>query len=470
MVPRGVGAVLRRSLVTVAIVIPCSNRGWAGGIPTPGAPFDAAAVAEFLAAEATFIIQQEDRSSDLNSLLSSTSSLKPATYNNNNTPGFYEGLGETTLYGGTNQIDPKTGLPINLTAPGPSPSVVAAAQRLTDEWVKSCPNCYLTTPQQRQDYFYGLLQSWGVRSDIAHEANYVVTDPQNGSLPASRTQFTDTSIYIDKNLSKALNLSSEQQLSVFGTLGYGAFWSNAESIGQKTDLGALTGTVGAKWNFNNDYVTAIAGLSSGQASTQSPAEGNFKSELFGAGTDVAVGHVFAFWMPDELLARPDGWRSPWVNIDTAAHVGYWELHGTGFTDGTGTQFDDTNQHLAVTGVSARISIPHFGEGYFMSPYVRVGYDYNFSSGQELGIPVQATLPASQLVVFSLPRDTGWAEAGIKYSSFRNITLTLAANYNISEIGTGYGARLALDVPLDALLPGYAHGSAADRPIIVTKAR
>ena len=153
-------------------------------------------------------------------------------------------------------------------------------------------------------------------------------------------------------------------------------------------------------------------------------------------------------------------------LDTSAHVGYSQLHGSGFTDGNGAVWGDSWSHIAITGVAAKLSAPYYGEDYYLSPFVRAGFDFNLSSGQDIGVPAQAGFGATDLVIFGLPRDIGSFEAGLKYWSFSDITVTLAANYNVSEIGSGYGGSLAVKIPLEALLTPQQQASIAP---IVTKA-
>ncbi len=138
-------------------------------------------------------------------------------------------------------------------------------------------------------------------------------------------------------------------------------------------------------------------------------------------------------------------------LDTSAHVRYSQLHGSGFTDGNGAVWGDLWSHIAITGVAAKLSTPYYGEDYYLSPFVRAGFDYNLSSAQDIGVPAQAGFRATDLVIFCLPRDIGSFEAALKYWSFSDITVTLAANYNVSEIGSGYGGSLAVKIPLEALL-------------------
>ena len=100
------------------------------------------------------------------------------------------------------------------------------------------------------------------------------------------------------------------------------------------------------------------------------------------------------------------------------------------------------------------------------PLSAVVSNYDFSSEENIGVPAQAGFGATDLVIFGLPRDIGWAEAGRKYWSFSDISVTLAANYNVSELGSGYGGRLSLKISLEALLTPQQQTSIAP---IVTKA-
>jgi hypothetical protein len=139
------------------------------------------------------------------------------------------------------------------------------------------------------------------------------------------------------------------------------------------------------------------------------------------------------------------WRSPVVFLDTSAHLGYWQLHGDGFTDGTGAIWGAEKDHAGVVGVAAKIYSPYLIRNYLFLPYVRGGIDFTFDRSQTTAIPAQAGFAADQLVINGIPRNIEWVEAGAEWLGRGGITLKLSANYSVSNLSNGYGGRVALKV-------------------------
>ena len=128
-------------------------------------------------------------------------------------------------------------------------------------------------------------------------------------------------------------------------------------------------------------------------------------------------------------------------LDTSAHVGYSQLHGSGFTDGNGAVWGDFDGRTSRSPASPRkCPLPIMARGTTCRPLSAVVSITISRPRTNIGVPAQAGFGATDLVIFGLPRDIGWAEAGLTYWSFSDISVTLAANYNVSELGSGYGGR------------------------------
>lgn len=302
---------------------------------------------------------------------------------------------------------------------------------------------------------FGSGSSGGMAAQYTHlnwrgDIPYYTVDPQNGVLPAINFSSAAVRLPLRKDLSKALNLDANQQFTVFANLGASEFKANANSTGLTSNGYTIGGSLGAKWSVNANYVRAAVGLNGGHISTQSPAVGNSTSGLIGYSTDLAVGRVFALSNPaNQILENSDRWRLPAILLDTSVHVGYSQFHGNGYTDGTGFVWGDSHLHSAVVGFAAKFSAPYLGTQYLVTPYLRLGLDHNFDSAQWTDMPAQGGAPNDQLIVLGTPTNTGWVEAGVSSVSRSGLGLTVSGNYSVSNLASGYGGRLSLNIPFVA---------------------
>ena len=296
---------------------------------------------------------------------------------------------------------------------------------------------------------------------------FVKLDPVSGTTNPFNSQQVASTIQFGKDVSKALNLNSNQHLTIFGSFGYNDFSADAAAVGLRTNGGTIVGSLGAKWQVNSDYVRAWTGLNDGRASTQTTTAGNWNSDLFGSGGDFAAGHISYLWKPTELLLRSDGWRSPFIMLDTSAHVGYSQLHGSGFTDGNGAVWGDFDGRTSRSQASPRnCRRPIMAKTTTCRLLFAPASTLISPPGKTSAFRRKPVLVLPILSYSVCPATSARSEAGLKYWSFSDITVTLAANYNVSEIGSGYGGSLAVKIPLEALLTPQQQASIAP---IVTKA-
>jgi hypothetical protein len=359
--------------------------------------------------------------------------------------------------------DPFTGAPKAILTGQPATAAQSAAaysravQLAVDylnKYGKQVPGPPLGTVEQM--FYFELTQGLGIVG--VSPVPIFIMDPQNGYTAPFRTRSASTSATLGADLSRNLDFDANQRLIVFGAFTFSNFWTKAPSVREWSEGQMVGGALGATWRVDANYITASGGLNGGAVGNKSSFFGNWGSRNFGGGADVAAGHAFSFWfsewLPDSQLAQSeDGWRLPAVLLDASTHVGYWGLHGYGFADGMGIFWGSQNCRAAVTGVSAKISLPYLGEQALVAPYLRGAFDYSFDRAQTTLIPAQVNSVPDQIDVYGIPRTIVRVEAGVSALSPADLLVEVAVNYALTPVSRGYGGRVSLHVPIAALFEG-----------------
>ena len=163
--------------------------------------------------------------------------------------------------------------PIPPPPPQPSSADISAIATLFQNWVNSIPAKANFTAASLAASWVGFLVSAGIHQNVP--VPFVKLDPVSGTTNPFNSQQVASTIQFGKDVSKALNLNSNQHLTIFGSFGYNDFSADAAAVGLRTNGGTIVGSLGAKWQVNSDYVRAWTGLNDGRASTQTTTAGNW---------------------------------------------------------------------------------------------------------------------------------------------------------------------------------------------------
>lgn len=225
------------------------------------------------------------------------------------------------------------------------------------------------------------------------------------------------------NPSGALGLAPNQRF-----LFSAGVWANGTN-GQSHAPGSFSDNsttfgLSALYSIGRSYATGVFLYDLGHVSTDaSGVVGSYGAH--GAAGDLELGHVFTLWTP------PGGPNAPVTNgfhtilLDLSAHVGDTDERGSSFVDSTGTANGSSFAYAWRTGVDAKLGAWYPLDSVLLSPYVKAGFDYAFSTNTAVN---SATPGAPPVFAAALDRTEARFEGGLEVLTKSRLSFNLDGYY------------------------------------------